>query len=226
MARTLDFYQVYFEDSQKDKIYPFAIPYKNETLTDYFENSIIADIVPKSQADLISVCSWRLKQKRGDSSTPMVLNGELSLTKEKIISSDFDVAVLTPRSHCHQPLAMASIWHGKAWDDAFAVFRDFLSSIGIKVKQEPKAIYENHFIAKKEIYQDYVKSCLIPAIHFCDNNPIFKENSGYINRKKDMNEVINYQMRSGRKDWPIAPFILERLFSIWIFGKGFKVIDL
>lgn len=228
MARTLDFFQIYFSDEQKEKLYPFAIPYKNETLTDYFENSVIAELVPKSNADLISVCSWRLAQKRGDSSTPMILKGDLTLTEEKILGNDYDIAVLTPRSPRHQPLSMASQWHGKAWDDAFdELKRGFLFPIGIKIKSElSKAIYENHFIAKREIYHSYVNECLKPAIEFCGQKEVFKADSGYVRKKKDQKEIKAYQEKSGRADWPIMPFLLERLFSIWIEGKGFKVIDI
>jgi len=39
MAKTLEFYQIYFEDGQLKHLYPFAIPYKNTDLTLYFENS-------------------------------------------------------------------------------------------------------------------------------------------------------------------------------------------
>lgn len=225
---SLDFYQIYFKDDQLSKLYPFAIPYKNETITDYFENDCITRLVPNSQADLIGVCSWRLAQKRGDSTTPMILKGDLTLTEEKILSHDFDIAVLTPRSPRHQMLYMASQWHGKAWDNAFTVFKnDFLRSINIRIKSElSKAIYENHFIAKREIYQGYVSGCLIPAIAFMDRNEIFKTDSGYVRKKRDQKEVKAYQEASGRNDWPISVFILERLFSIWIEGKGFKIIDL
>lgn len=228
MAKTLDFFQIYFSDEQKQKLYPFAIPYKNETLTEYFENSVIAELVPKSNADLIAVCSWRLKQKRGDSSTPMILNGDLSLTEEKILNNDFDVAVLTPRSPRHQPLYMASQWHGRAWDDAFNELKTgFLFPRGIKIKAElSKAIYENHFIAKREIYHTYVAECLTPAIEFMRDKEIFKADSGYVRKKKDPKEIKAYQEKSGRYDWPISVFILERLFSIYIEGKGFKIIDI
>jgi len=226
---TLDFYQIVFKDEQKEKCYPFAKIYFNTTLTDYFENQVIADLVPTLQADYISVCSWRLAQKRGDSTTPMVLKGDLSLTEEKILNADFDVAVLTPRSPRHQPLNMASQWHGKAWDDAFTVLKeDFLKHKGIRIKGElTKAIYENHFIARKSIYQLYVESCLAPAIRFCqERTEIFGADSGYVRKKRDQKEIKAYQEKSGRQDWPIAPFILERLFSIYCEGKGFKIIDL
>jgi len=228
-SKTLDFIQIIYHESQREKCYPFAKVYFNETLTDYFESKVIADLVPNSQADLISVCSWRLKQKRGDSSTPMVLKGNIELTEEKILNNDYDIAVLTPRTHRHQPLLMASQWHGKAWDDAFNVLRkDFFPSVGIKIKSElSKAIYENHFIAKREIYHSYVNDCLKPAMEFINAKmAVFGADSGYVRKKRDQREIKAYQEKSGRLDWPIAPFILERLFSCYIEGKGYKIIDI
>lgn len=158
----------------------------------------------------------------------MNLNGDTTLTEEKILSSDFDIAVLTPRSNRHQVLFMASQWHGKAWDDAFDLFKkEFLQNIGIKINGElNKAIYENHFIAKREIYHRYVLGCLRPAIAFIEGKEVFKANSGYINKKRNLEEIKDYQQKSGREDWPIAPFILERLFSIWVNDKDFKIINL
>lgn len=224
----LDFIQIYYEESQLSELYPFARAHFNEHLTNYFENSVIADLVPRSNADLISVCSWRLAKKRGD----MWKLVDKTLSEEKILSSDFDIAILTPRSPRHQPLAMASQWHGKAWDNAFEVFqREFLSGIGIRIKGELKhAIYENHFIAKKNIYHEYVNNCLLPAIRYLDdyadrvNNP-FLTDAGYARRKSE-SERKRYTEKTGRLDWPTSPFLLERLFSIWIDGKGYKVINL
>ena len=226
--KTLDFYQIIFDESQRQKCYPFAKVYFNETLTNYFENDVIQRLVPNSQADLIGVCSWRLAQKRGDSTTPMVLKGDLSLSEEKILSHDFDIAVLTPRSNRHQPLSMASQWHGKAWDDAFLVFKeDFLKPLGINIKGElQKAVYENHFIAKRGIYHEYVSECLRPAIAFMDERGVFLADSGYVRKKRDPKEIKAYQEKSGRLDWPIGVFVLERLFSIWINGKNYHIIDL
>lgn len=224
MSKTLDFYQIIYHESQREKCYPFAKIYFNETLTDYFENSVIQELAPTLEADYISVCSWRLAQKRGD----MLQLADKNLTEEKILSHDFDVAVLTPRSPRHQALAMASQWHGEAWDKAFYVFKNmFLPTIGIKCPEElKKAVYENHFIAKKEIYHRYVIECLRPAIDFMGSRSVFFADSGYIHKKRDTQEIKAYQEKSGRKDWPIAPFILERLFSIWINDKPYKIINL
>ena len=144
-----------------------------------------------------------------------------SLTKEKILNTEFDIAVLTPRSPNHKMLVMAPLWHKESWPIAFEEFKKF-----IKVPREiTNAIYENHFIARKEIYHDYVNTCLRPAMHFMDDRDCFLLDAGYAKRKSP-SEAQRYRDLTGRNDWPIAPFILERLFSIWIEGKGFKVVNL
>jgi hypothetical protein len=153
------------------------------------------------------------------------------------MAADFDIAVLTPRSPTHKMLLLASEWHrvfdskynliATPWDDAFKVLKPFLKSIGINVPDEVTyAIQENHFIAKRDIYHEYVEKALKPAMEFVRDKDVFYKDSGYVNKKKSVDEIRNYQTKSGRTDWPILPFILERLFSIWIEGKGFKVINL
>jgi len=215
--KKLAFYQIYFKDEQKTEMYDFAIPYFNEVLTPYFENQVIADLVPKCNADFISVCSWRLRKKRGD----MFRLTDKTLTEEKILNADFDIAILTPRSPSHNVMGMASHWHGAAWDNAIADLRSF-----IKVPNVVKhAVYENHFIARGDIFLDYCTNCLIPVLDYIRDRPVYFADSGYRTRKTGA-EVLEYQKKSGRQDWPIAPFVLERLFSIWLNDKNFKVIPL
>jgi hypothetical protein len=236
-GKSLDFYQIIFKEEQRASCYPFAKVYFNETLTDTFENDVICKLVPESTADYISVCSWRLKQKRGESSTPQVLNHDVTLTEEKILAQDFDIAILTPRRANYRPLYKAAVmWHSESWEPAFSVFNDgFLRPNGIQVPRNYKdldgedltyAIHENHFIANAEIYKYYVRGVLNPAIEFCNAQEVFKMDSGYVTKKRDPQEIQAYQKASGRMDWPIMPFILERLFSIWINDKGYKVINL
>ncbi len=219
MARSLDFYQIYFDDCQRSELYDFSIPYLNETLTPYFENSVIAELVPKSNADLISVCSWRLAKKRIDRS--MQLKGQTELTKDKILNADFDIAVLTPVSKSHQAFVMAKSWHGDAWTNALSELKKF-----INVPRELNyPIYENHFIATKEIYHEYIHSCLSHCLDYMSSRSVFFSDSNYAKRKTESDRE-RYFRSTGKKDWPIAPFILERLFSIWIDNKHFKIINL
>jgi hypothetical protein len=222
MAKSLGFFQVYYDEGQLGELYDFAQPFYNQSLTPYFENDIIAHIVPKCDADLIGVASWRLRKKRGDCAVG--LKNSLHLSAEKIIDTDADVCILTPRSPIHKPLLAAENWHGKAWVEAFGIFKGYLRSIGIKVPGElVYSIYENHFVAKREIYHEYVEKVLKPSIQFMEDEPIFLTPSGYIKLKRNAPDTQRVTKMLGLKDWPIGVFILERLFSIWINNKGFNV---
>ncbi len=58
---------------------------------------------------------------------------------------------------------------------------------------------------------------------------IFTQDAGYRARKEmigGIEAIADYEKVSGRKDWMIGVFLLERLFSIWINEKGFHVINL
>lgn len=227
MADKIDLFQILYDESQREQLYDFAKPVFSVGLTPYFENQFIAALVPQSQADYISVCSWRLRKKRNDAAHYLGgLNKDvLSLSKIEE-AMPFDVAILTPHSPAHQPLAMAPNWHGKAWIDAFDAFKPFLRQFG-KVPDELRyAIYENHFIARKEIYHDYVSTYLLPAIRFIGDNPVFFVDSLYVPKKKDQTEIARVQKLLKANDWPILPFILERLFSFFINDKGLNVIKL
>jgi hypothetical protein len=241
MAQSLAFYQIYYRDDQRGELYDFAVPYFNDGLSVHFENDVISHLVPKLDADLIGVASWRLRKKRGDSQ--IGLGNSLHLSEEKIIFSGADVCILTPRSPIHKMLIAAESWHGVAWVEAFNVFKGFLRSIGIKVNGELRhAIYENHFIAKKDIYHEYVEKVLRPSIQFMedydkevtltyevngqkvtDTERLFLFPSKYIHLKRNSPEVQIVPQKLGLKDYPIGVFILERLFSIWINDKNLNV---
>ena len=230
---TLDFYQILYKEEQRKELYPFAKPYFSVGLTPYFENAIIAGLVPFSQADYISVCSWRLRKKRNDGYAPVLLgfepgtNETKHLTEEKILAAHpFDVAILTPHSAAHKPLGAAPNWHGRAWVDALEALKLFLARFGPFPDELRCSIYENHFIARKEIYHEYVSTCLLPAVDFIGDNPVYFVDSLYLPKKRDAEEIKRVQSLLGRTDWPIMPFLLERLFAFFINNKNLKVINL
>ena len=223
MAAKVDFIQILYNESQRAELYPIARPYFSVGLTPYFENAIIAGVVPTLQAEHIGVASWRLRFKRTQSHVPIITGGA-DITEERIVEKDADVCILTPHRPNHKPLAMASNWHGKAWDNAFGIFKGFIRSQGIKIPDElTYTIYENHFIARREIYHAYVRDCLIPACDFVSRDDVFYAPSGYNNKKRDEVEKKRVHRLLGSDDWPIMPFILERLFSIYIQDKRYKV---
>ena len=232
--KTLDFFQIWFEDSQQKHLYDFATPYYNEQLTPYFENSIIADLALESNADLIGIASWRLKQKRQSLPAHRVLKctAGTDFSREKIISANFDVAILTPMMPKHRMLLTGLHSYRERWTSAFGILSGFLNDVlSMDIPQEVSyPVYGNHFIATREIYREYVSECLIPTLDFMETEKlIFHQDSGYSSKKANtlgLQSVKAYQEKSGCIDWPIAPFLLERLFSLWIEHQHLKVVNL
>lgn len=227
MAASLDLYQIYYDRTQTQELYDFAKPVFSAGLTPYFENQFIAALVPQSQADYISVCSWRLRKKRAGAAHYLGGINKDEFTLQKIEEAmPFDVAILTPHSASHRALSMAVNWHGRAWVDAFNAFKPFLKQFGSIPEELKHPIYENHFIARGEIYKDYVQNWLVPAIEFIGEKDEFLAPSGYTQKKRDTEEIQRVHRLLKSNDWPILPFLLERLFSFYINDKNLNVIKL
>lgn len=202
-------HQIYYDEKQLSKLYPFALPYHNQTLTIYFENTIIKDVVSKADCEKIAVCSWKLADK-----LRMRVGLRGALTQE-ILNSDYDALSFTRNSKKHQMLAMSNQWH----KDFIPTIRLLWEKLGYKMPGEAKnPIYMNHYAAKTEIYKRYVSEFLAPAMELTEKDEEMREKmlqpSGYgtLSRNCDLKSV---KAKLGMSDYPLSPFILERCPSLW-----------
>lgn len=208
--------------TQLQEIYPFAVPYFNENVTIFFENSVIKDLVLASTDEKLGVCSWKVKQKRKYN----ILRPR-ELTQE-VLETDYDVLCFTGNSKNHKMLAAAENWH-PGFRKTMEVILDM---IGQKMPGEVKSpIYQNSFMAKLEIYQDYVKNWLAPVMEGTLNDPMVYKlmtvDSHYSElAKKDSVSPEYLQEKIGMPYYPLAPFILERLFSIYCHNNKIQVTQL
>lgn len=211
--------QIYYSDYQKEACYTFARLYFNEKLTIHFENSIIERVVMASNADKVSVCSWRLREK-----FKYFIGPHREFTQE-VLESDYDVLSLTKNSRFHNMLAAADKWH----PGFKPAFERIMSGIGFNCPKEVKIpIYQNHFSAKREIYQDYVKRYLRPAMNFIENDPEVNKmammDSNYSKLDKRVTDNHESLMKQiGVPYYPLVPFLLERLFSVYIHNENINV---
>lgn len=218
---TLAFYQIFWDDSQLPSLYPFAKPYRNETLTPFFENSVIAELVPRVKADKIAVCSYALRQKYRAFSVPPV--GDITLER---LQGDYDVFAFTKNSQAHQMLEALRYNHKDSKD----ILKRICEAIGVTFPGEvEKPIYQNAFCASGEVYKAYVKEALIPAMEVMEQDEQIKkecwQDSNYYSLKHPSQEYRNRVKRFLGTDYvPLHTFLLERLFSVWIHGKGLKII--
>lgn len=206
-------YQIYYKDEQLKKIYPFSVPYFNSDLTIFFENDVISKIVPTFTGEKLAVCSWKLSQK------VRIIHP----VTQDVINFSYEVLSFTRNSRKHQMMAMANQWH-----KGFIKTIDLLwQKVGLKRPPEAKnPIYQNHFAAKTEIYQDYVNNFLIPAMEVVKTDDEMRElmlqPSGYgkLSRNSDLRSV---KAKLGMDDYPLCPFIFERCPSLFFQMKGYKV---
>jgi hypothetical protein len=211
-----ELYQILYSEEQRKNLYPFAIPYFNDTVTPFFENSIILSLVPASTAHRIGVCSWKLRDK-----LRFYIPPRRELT-EDVLNSDYDILFLSRNSRHHQMLARASHWH----PEFLPVLDKLLYKIGQKRPHEVKnPVYFNHFVASREIYLQYIKEMLAPAVECMGADEEMKKllwvDSGYTALAGSPPERV--QREFGVSFWPLHTFILERLFSIWIDNKNFSI---
>lgn len=207
-------FQIYYNEKQLPKILPFAIPHYNAGLTIYFENAVIKDLVSTTKSEKIGVCSWKLGDKMRR------LHLENLHTKK---DSDYQVLSLTRNSARHQMLGMANAWH----PGFIKTIKLLWEKLGLKIPGEAKQpIYQNHFIAKTEVYRDYVENFLSPAMELTEKDEevrnLMLQPSGYgkLNRQADLRSV---KQKLGLDDYPLAPFILERCPSLWFTMKHINV---
>jgi len=122
-------------------------------------------------------------------------------------------------------LTRASHWH----PEFLPVLDKLLYKIGQKRPHEVKnPVYFNHFVAKREIYLRYIYEMLAPAVHCMATDEEMKKllwvDSGYTALAGPPPESVIKGL--GVEFWPFHPFILERLFSIWIDDKHFNISQL
>lgn len=215
-------YQIYYKDEQLTNLYPFAIPYKNKALTIFFENDVIRQIVPHGTSDKIAICSWKLKDKLKWNLAPPRRKEEI--TEEKL-NSDYDVMPFTRNSKHHEMINAASLWHPGFREAMTAIVK----GIGKNMPREVKIpIYQNAFSAKREIYQDYVNDYLNPAMELIKNDAdVYKMATvdSYYTKlmREDCASAEYLQGKIGFPYYPLVPFLLERLFSIYVHNKNIKV---
>lgn len=214
--------QICYKEEQRSACYPFAEIHFNNSLTVFFENSVIKERVLTSTHDKISVCSWKLKEK-----LRWYIGKPRELTQE-VLESDYDVLSFTKNTDHHRMIDAANVWHKG--------FREIMTRVlhhcSIKMPHEVKVpIYQNHFSARLDIYQDYVNNYLRPCMWVMENEPeinrLVMQDSGYNKLAKKDAAIPDFLMdQIGVPYYPLIPFLLERLFSIYCHNKKIKVTPL
>lgn len=209
-----EIYQIWYDERQIPKLLPYTVHHYNPGLTIFFENDVIPHLVKNTTAEKVGVCSWKLGDKMRKHDRENLIKGK---------DGDFQVLGLTRNSSRHQMLAMLYNWHPRSKEAMELIW----TKLGYKIPTEPRnPFYQNHYLAKTEIYRDYVDNFLIPAMELTEKDEQLlhlmrsPSNYGRVNRQADIKRV---KMMLGMDDYPLATFVLERCPPCWMQMKGYKV---
>lgn len=188
-------YQIYFDDESQDNCYlhPKVHWIKNENCTDFFENDIILKLrgqMPKY--DYFGVWSHRHKYK---------IQGHKFTFEE--LENRLTVDVLAFQRFLRNGRIFSGIWE----QEYKKMFNYLMVRLGLSYRFPNKLkfiVMQNHFIARGEIYADYVDTVLNPAVELI----------------KDMKESLQ-KVKYKDGSYNYRPFLCEKLFSAYLHDHNY-----
>ena len=220
-GKVAELFQIYFKEEQLATLYPFATPHYNPNLTVFFENSVIRQLVLKSEAQKIGVASYALRQK---------INNGIPMRQEfteEVINSEYDVLSFTRKMPDHFMLAKMDNWHPGSLDTLNMIFAE-IGKPTFENRRQPKTpIYQNHFMASSHLYKEYVMTMLIPAMTVMEEHPEIRkrcyEDSQYYKLKTDPGYPALIKRQLNMDYVPLHTFLCERMFSCFIDDKKLNI---
>jgi hypothetical protein len=222
----------------------------------YFESQVMCDLVKNNKhlgSQYFGVVSCNLKQKIGNAQTwgrTLRNQDRQSFTPKSFedftLNSNADIVTMTKHPP-HIVFLVAEKYHRGIMNLANDILKkistkrvrsDYLKERGLglnyripemqpsvnQISQRP--IYFNYFIARPNIYENYLNTMLIPAMDIMDNDPRIKEMcsapSGYKEpMSQEDKEILNGLI--GFPYYPMYPFICERLINIYVLAHNYTV---
>jgi len=209
----LNIHQIYYKPEQE--LHPKFIPYNNiDKCTVYFENTVIKELIESGahkDCEYFGVVSARFSGKVHNFNYDDFCN----ILKEK--NSDIMAFVRMKPPTDKSFLEFTSRFH-----PYFKVyFQRIFEKAGFAIPEYiQEAVYFNYFVAKSDIYEQYVKEMLIPCMEVMKDMPELFMNSNY---KKGLPFTEETKKSTGVDYYPYHPFICERFFSYYVQLKGLKV---
>lgn len=227
---TFDIYQVYYDKKQEENLIPGLKPYLNTNTSLGFESGVMCDIHDKNgfKNDWCGLFSWKLNNKlSGNNITYTYIIHMIEEHKQH------DIITISPKKYWNDVLrekhcASRDDVHGSAFL-ALLVLLDVMKCDGIIQDDIPytldddiNRIYCNYFIARKDVYHDYIENFLKPALDILMNHEKMKKigllHSGYTEPVPE-----SFMKKTGCNYYPFLPFILERMINVYIQIKNCKV---
>lgn len=204
-------YQICYNQEQEKNCIKGAKVIYNKTLHPSFENMVIAQIAPTIKDDYFGIFSHKFKLKHPSK----------KYTLDAIMKEAEKVDVLSFFGN-HKQKDMVGFMGQNMRANFYELIEVLLKGTGYKIPKKTKfIIYGNTFVAKNDIYQDYVKTLLRPALL---NAKKIEDKLMSPSNYKGTDEAIghfNTKFRVKLTRYPIYPFVFECLFSIYLSNKDY-----
>lgn len=215
MGKSVKIYQIYYDEKSRSNCLEGFEPYYNETLTPFFENDVIMKLIAEEKHkgyDYFGVFSHSFQHK-------------IHIWPDSILDamagSDYDVYTFFSLMSTNNIFLKGDNWH----DNFSLACKKILNKIGFRsdiASLEYKTrciVYQNHFITRPGIYQDYVETVLSPAVEVMENDEevrelIWKDARYHKSQKPETRERLLKHL--GVDYYPYHPFICERFFSFYL----------
>ena len=186
-------YQIGYDEYSLSMIDPNFIPYRQTGTPHNYENDILIDVYRKNKrcktCEYIGVLSWRFYEKTGWSGARLIQS----------ITGESDVYVCNPAhyekyKHPYSRKGFGSVDAMREYIDARNILPVRLSGVSID-----RPVWCNYWIARREIFTDYVQNWLIPVVACLKRSPLYSAT----------------ELHRGKPTLSVT-FFLEGLFSVYL----------
>lgn len=201
--QNLNIFSITYKNEQKPQFKEFRNESK-EKLWRFEYNCMLS--LERGLTGYIGMLSWRFYEKTGYYANLIYRMIEWN--------KDYDIYGLAPQYYKGNYLSFTFEHHSGIEE----VIRLVCARLGLEVKEPTNVIYSNYFVAKAEIFYQYLDEIITPALDYMEREiwDLTNQDSGYEGNRKDL---LQY---TGLEYYNMCTFVCERLFSLWIEQKNFK----
>jgi hypothetical protein len=228
-------YQIYFDEKSRRNCYSEIEKYRNQgwnsynnsnKLTEFFENSPISDLIIRNKHvnyEYFGVFSHDIRKEINFKEDNMVFSPD-SLRRIIEKNDNIDVFAFEKRRKNPNIIKQAEDYHPGFIKLIQSILEEtkFLPDIPKKLD---RVVLFNHFIARSEIYDQYVNELLLPAMRVLKEIPEAYNDAKYV-KIPDQETKQRFVKAFGKPYYPYHPFVCERLPSLFLhkYRYSFKQI--
>jgi len=225
--------QVYFDPAQTNQLDArFCAYFNDEALTPYFENEVIRRLYTAGDhehSDYYGVLSWKFQVKHQMDGSQLFQ----SMENDGFSSSVYSFLERGTRSgrSSAKPNTFFDRFHPNLLAIGDAIVRTLFDEDISQIEAEP--IYYNHWIATSDLFDDYCREMLVPAMSLVEHDELLcrliQEDSGYA-MSHSLRPDLAHRLDAdsclkifGVPYYPHHSFVFERLPSIYFAIRNIHV---